>query len=52
MNLNYNKHFYFLVIFIGGVAFSISHAIISREESEIIKSLAEVNHIRMTIGGQ
>ena len=30
------------VIFIGGVAFSISHAIVSREEAELIKHLAEV----------
>lgn len=32
-----------LVIFIGGVAFSISHAIIPTEEAEHIKHLAEVN---------
>jgi hypothetical protein len=31
-----------LVVFIGGVAFSISHAIIPREEGENIKHLAAV----------
>lgn len=35
--------FFALVIFIGGVAFSISHAIIPTEEAEHIKHLAEVN---------
>ena len=33
---------YGLVIFIGGVAFSISHAIIPREEGENIRHLAAV----------
>ncbi|CAF1249196.1 unnamed protein product [Adineta steineri] len=33
---------YGLVIFIGGVTFSISHAIVSREDAEIIKHLAEI----------
>lgn len=37
--------FYFsLVIFIGGVAFSISHAIIPTEEAENIKHIVEVNN--------
>ncbi|CAF1283118.1 unnamed protein product [Rotaria sordida] len=33
---------YGLVVFIGGVAFSISHAIVSREEAEIIKYLTDI----------
>ena len=35
------------VIFIGGVAFSISHAIVPREEAELIKHLAEVSRDEM-----
>ena len=35
------------VIFIGGVAFSISHAIVPREEAELIKHLAEVSRAEM-----
>ncbi|CAF1228293.1 unnamed protein product, partial [Rotaria sordida] len=33
---------YGLVVFIGGVAFSVSHAIVSREEAEIIKYLTDI----------
>jgi len=40
--LFYQKFQIFLVVFIGGVAFSISHAIIPREEGESIKHLAAV----------
>lgn len=36
---------YYTVIFICGVAFSISHAIIQGEEGEVIKQSAEVNNI-------
>jgi hypothetical protein len=40
---SFSKIIYFsIVIFIGGVAFSISHAIIPTEEAENIKHLAEV----------
>jgi hypothetical protein len=34
--------FFSIVIFIGGVAFSISHAIIPQDEAENIKKIAEV----------
>ena len=36
---------YSLVVFIVGVAFSISHAIVSGEDGEIIKYSTEVNNI-------
>lgn len=36
-----------LVIFVGGVAFSISHAIVLGEEAEIIKHLTEVKHMKI-----
>jgi hypothetical protein len=35
--------FYYVVIFIGGVAFSISQAIIPIEEADNIKHIVEVN---------
>lgn len=42
MSVNSASVFYFIVIFIGGVAFSISHAIIPAEQVGNIKYFVEV----------